>query len=73
MRQRLWVAVGILVLFLVPFPSLGHRMQAAGVLPFVGAVMQNSYALAYLVLLLALPLVSVTRRDGGAGGPGISG
>ena len=28
---------------------------------------------AVFVLLLALPLVSVTRRDGGAGGPGISG
>ena len=60
--------MGLLVLFLIPFPSLGHRMQAAGVLPFVGAVMQNSYALAYLVLLLALPLVSVTRRDGGMEG-----
>jgi alpha-1,2-mannosyltransferase len=66
--QRLWAAVGLLVLFLIPFPSLGHRMQAAGVLPFVGAVMQNSYALAYLVLLLALPLVSVTRSDGGMEG-----
>jgi hypothetical protein len=57
-RQAI-AAVGVLSLFLLPLPWLGSRLVAEGVAPLLGGVLENSSVLAFLVLLVALPVAVV--------------
>jgi alpha-1,2-mannosyltransferase len=61
--ERLWLVAGALAVFIIPLPSLGHRMLVHHIVPVVGTLLQNSYALAYLVLLLLLPFAWVGMQN----------
>ena len=52
-------AVAVLGLFLLPLPWLGSRLVAEGVAPLLGGALENSSVLAFLVLLVALPVAMV--------------
>ena len=54
--RRAIAAVAVLSLFLVPLPWLGSRLVAEGAAPMLGRLLENSYVLAFLVLLVTLPL-----------------
>jgi alpha-1,2-mannosyltransferase len=49
----------VLSLFLLPLPWLGSRLLAEGAAPLVGGVLENSSVLAFLVLLVVLPVAMV--------------
>jgi alpha-1,2-mannosyltransferase len=53
---RIATALGVLVLFVLPFPLFGHQLLSVGLAPAFARVLENSYVLAYLALLLTLPL-----------------
>ncbi|MFN2593083.1 MAG: glycosyltransferase 87 family protein, partial [Candidatus Dormibacteria bacterium] len=53
---RAFVAAAVPALFLLPLPWLGSRLVADGVAPLLGKLLESSYVLAYLMLLVRLPL-----------------
>jgi alpha-1,2-mannosyltransferase len=62
--RRAAATVAVLGIFLVPVPWLGSRLVAAGAAPLLGGLLENSYVLAFLALLVVLPLVAGVA-DGG--------
>ena len=56
--RRAAATVAVLGIFLVPLPWLGSRLVADGAAPLLGGLLENSYVLAFLALLLVLPLVA---------------
>jgi alpha-1,2-mannosyltransferase len=65
---RIATALGVLVLFLLPFPLFGHQLLSVGFAPVFARVLENSYVLAYLSLLLTLPLSHERLAQARAGG-----
>jgi alpha-1,2-mannosyltransferase len=59
--KRALASGAVLAVFLLPLPWFGSRLLDAGVAPVLGRLLENSYVLAYLALLLALPLTAVGR------------
>ncbi|MEA2566588.1 MAG: alpha,2-mannosyltransferase [Actinomycetota bacterium] len=62
--RRAAATVAVLGVFLVPLPWLGSRLVADGAAPLLGGLLENSYVLAFLALLVVLPLVAGVA-DGG--------
>jgi alpha-1,2-mannosyltransferase len=62
--RRAVATVATLGIFLLPLPWLGSRLVADGAAPLLGGLLENSYVLAFLALLVALPLVARVT-DGG--------
>jgi len=62
--RRAAATVAVLGIFLVPLPWLGSRLVADGAAPLLGGLLENSYVLAFLALLVVLPLVAGVA-DGG--------
>lgn len=54
----------VLGIFVFPFPWVGRRMLSAGDVPVLAKLFENSYAVAFLALILLLPFIRVT-----SGGP----
>jgi alpha-1,2-mannosyltransferase len=57
-RQAI-AAVAVLSLFLFPLPWLGSRLVADGAAPLLGRLLEDSSVLAFLVLLVSLPVAMV--------------
>jgi alpha-1,2-mannosyltransferase len=57
-RQAI-AAVTVLSLFLLPLPWLGSRLVADGAAPLLGRLLEDSSVLAFLVLLVSLPVAMV--------------
>jgi alpha-1,2-mannosyltransferase len=62
--RRALAAVATLGIFLLPLPWLGSRLMADGFAPVLGSLLENSYVLAFLALLIVLPRVAEVA-DGG--------
>jgi alpha-1,2-mannosyltransferase len=62
--RRAVVTVAMLGIFLVPLPWLGSRLVADGAAPLLGGLLENSYVLAFLALLVVLPLVARVAEAG---------
>jgi alpha-1,2-mannosyltransferase len=62
--RRAVAAVAAVGIFLLPLPWLGSRLVAHGVAPVLGGLLENSYVLAFLALLILLPRVAEVA-DGG--------
>ncbi|HEX9316977.1 MAG TPA: glycosyltransferase 87 family protein, partial [Actinomycetota bacterium] len=54
-RQAI-AAVAVLSLFLIPLPWLGSRLVAEDAVPLLGQLLENSSVVAFLVLLVTLPV-----------------
>ncbi|HMC04795.1 MAG TPA: glycosyltransferase 87 family protein [Actinomycetota bacterium] len=57
--RRAIAAVAVLGLFLLPLPWFGNWLVAEGAAPMLGRLLENSYVLAFLVLLVTLPVATV--------------
>ena len=57
--RRAIAAVAVLGLFLLPLPWFGNWLVAEGAAPMLGRLLENSYVLAFLVLLVTLPGATV--------------
>jgi alpha-1,2-mannosyltransferase len=53
----------LLVAFIVPVPQIGNAMVGSDVAPPLDYLLQNSDVLIFLAMLVALPLVPVTREE----------
>jgi alpha-1,2-mannosyltransferase len=62
--RRAVATVAMLGIFLFPLPWLGSRLVADGAAPLLGGLLENSYVLAFLALLVLLPPVAGVA-DGG--------
>jgi alpha-1,2-mannosyltransferase len=62
--RRAVATVAMLGVFLLPLPWLGSRLVADGAAPLLGGLLENSYVLAFLALLVLLPPVAGVA-DGG--------
>jgi alpha-1,2-mannosyltransferase len=61
---RAVATVATLGIFLLPLPWLGSRLVADGAAPLLGGLLENSYVLAFLTLLVVLPLVAGVAEGG---------
>jgi alpha-1,2-mannosyltransferase len=73
-RRVALVALG-LAAFIVPVPQIGNAMVLSSRFPPLDRIIENSDVLIYLVMLVALPVVPVTREErpspAGAGIPAV--
>ena len=57
--RRAIAPLAVVAVFLLPLPWFGSRLVAEGAAPMLGPLLENSYVLAFLVLLVTLPVAMV--------------
>ncbi|TMK52141.1 MAG: DUF2029 domain-containing protein [Actinobacteria bacterium] len=70
--KRAAIAILAVAVFLFPLDYWGQRLSSLGGSPWITEVLRNAFALAFIALLLLLPLPSLSSslsRDAAPGGP----